>query len=195
MKIISFNNKENIFTRLSAAAIAFAASATLLCGCSSDTEKPTDGPVLQAGTVEISLTELQKNDYAVTVPISITGHSGFTGVHFGVLFDSRIKPTSGYKTGVLTEIDILSADALNEEKCFYWTSIISNPDTVTGQTPVCEQEGEFWNITFQLPENAASGDIFSIKIPVDGIGNEGVSIVQEETVTPQTIEGAIQITG
>ncbi|MBQ8687688.1 MAG: hypothetical protein IJ512_03940 [Ruminococcus sp.] len=192
--------RKHFFTRTLTAIMMAAAMLVPMTGCNSDPESgsqassASNSVVLQAETVAIPLAQLQENDYKVSVPITITGHSGFTAVNFGILFDERIAPLNGKKSGILTDIEVLSADALNEDLHFYWTSLLSNPDTITGETPVCQQEGEFWNVTFQLPEDAAAGDVFAVEIPVDGIGRESASVVQGESVTPVCMNGEIQVT-
>ena len=120
--------------------------------------------------VEVTLDELQANDYMVTVPVTINNNdNGWDALAFGLSWNTSEITYAGNSRGqalinayVNDNIDISGSGFTisEDDKAKGWTAYASIPSS-TGPNYV-KGNGSIINIIFNINQNAQSGDIYYI---------------------------------
>ena len=102
-------------------------------------------------SVEISLADLQANNYTVPVYVELDQNAGITYAEWGAEYDSRCTVTSdSYDDNV--RFDVVCS--INDEKHFLWTAWAS--------ANLNERTGALTLLNVKLPEDAKAGDTFPV---------------------------------
>lgn len=155
-----------------------AAAVVATCAATMATSVSAAGGTLSVGSTEITLADLKKANYEVTLPISAS--ASFVSVAFGFSLDNG-----------LTYVD---ADA-NKGTCaaacvdgFVWYPIISTKEL---------KAGEVGYVTVKVPETAAEGDTFTLTATDTGkTGGKGTyKDATGADEVPSVVSGKITIVG
>lgn len=155
-----------------------AAAVVATCAATMATSVSAAGGTLSVGSTEITLADLKKANYEVTLPISAS--ASFVSVAFGFSLDNG-----------LTYVD---ADA-NKGTCaaacvdgFVWYPIISTKEL---------KAGEVGYVTVKVPETAAEGDTFTLTATDTGkTGGKGTyKDATGADEVPSVVSGKITIAG
>ena len=126
---------------------------------------PTIGN-LEIGKVEVTLDELQANDYKVTVPITMKNNNdGWDSLAFGLSWNTSKITYSSCDYGSLffdafeNNIHISSSGLqISPDGSFAWTAYVTDPSS-SGPSYVVG-DGTVINVTFKINANAQSGDTY-----------------------------------
>ena len=150
--------------KLSAAFMA----AMMFAGAASALQVNAEGTtgILKAETVAISADQLAAQDYQVPVRLYIEENPGFAFMSFGFTYDERLSVVNYMESGVLleTENGAIKGVGDNPDLHLVWAGIMVNADSVTSEPIYCTEDGEYFVVTFQLPEDAKEGDVFEIEM-------------------------------
>ena len=156
---------------------------------------------LTMGTVELTLDELKAADYTVTVPVTLTGCSGFLGLGFGAGYN--VNEVTCSKTAVGTEVmmaaiaegcQIIAPPGINNEMGIAWVGMST---LGVGDMRYYCPGGNILNYTFKVNENAKPGDVYTITNIAD-TGKEVHSIYLDPSMAEyqcSLVSGAIIIKG
>ncbi|MBQ8687197.1 MAG: hypothetical protein IJ512_01455, partial [Ruminococcus sp.] len=175
---------------LSAAAVVAASAAVMAV--------PADAAsgTISAGQITLTLDELKAANYKVTVPLSISGNTGFHQLGFGIKYDSRLTLSGSKRTGILSDYEASVGAGSNVAESFFWGGIAVAPDSITAEQLYCEGDGDFWNLTFTVPETAVEGDTYPLTMAANGLdGTPSVIGGADGQGTPALVDGFIQIKG
>ena len=128
---------------------------------------PTLGS-LAIGKVEVTMDELQENNYQITVPVDISNNNnGWDALAFGMAWDTNEITYSSNSIGSLlleafgNNIEISgSGFQISQDDMKGWTIYVSIPSS-DGPTYV-KGDGSILNVTFKVNENAQPNDIYYI---------------------------------
>lgn len=122
--------------------------------------------VLKAETVAVTLDQLAAQDYQVPVKLFIEENPGFSFMSFGFTYDERLSVANYRESGVLLETPngVIKGVGDNPDLHLVWAGIMVNADAVTSEPVYCTDDGEYFLVTFQLPEDAKDGDVFEIEM-------------------------------
>ncbi|MDE5791910.1 MAG: hypothetical protein K2H66_00105 [Oscillospiraceae bacterium] len=101
-------------------------------------------------SVEISLEDLQAQNYVVPVMITLDENAGISYAEWGALVDSRCTFTADN-----SEMDLSVYYSINEEQNFMWTAWSSG-------SQIKEGEADLLKLEVTLPQDAAVGDKYEI---------------------------------
>ena len=150
--------------KLSAAFMA----AMMFAGAASALQVNAEGTtgILKAETVAISADQLAAQDYQVPVRLYIEENPGFAFMSFGFTYDERLSVVNYKESGVLleTENGAIKGVGDNPDLHLVWAGIMVNADSDTSEPIYCTEDGEYFVVTFQLPEDAKEGDVFEIEM-------------------------------
>lgn len=102
-------------------------------------------------SVEVTLEELQAQDYVVPVMIRITENSGITYAEWGALVDERCQFTADNH-----KLDYAVYYSINDEKHFMWTAWSSGAELM-------DSTGGLLKLEVIVPEDAVVGDHYGIE--------------------------------
>ena len=155
-----------------------AAAVVATCAATMATSVSAAGGTLSVGSTEITLADLKKANYEVTLPISAS--ASFVSVAFGFSLDNGLS--------------YVDADA-NKGTCaaacvdgFVWYPIISTKEL---------KAGEVGYVTVKVPETAAEGDTFTLTATDTGkTGGKGTyKDASGADEVPAVVSGKITIAG
>lgn len=128
---------------------------------------PTFGS-LAIGKVEVTMDELQENNYQITVPVDISNNNnGWDALAFGMAWDTNEITYSSNSIGSLlleafgNNIEISgSGFQISQDDMKGWVTYVSIPSS-DGPNYV-KGDGSILNVTFKVNENAQPNDIYYI---------------------------------
>ncbi len=124
--------------------------------------------VAQVDSVEISLEELQANDYQISIPMRYIQNSGFTAMSFGIKTDSSLLQLESCQSDTSM---LLCASTISHEKDMVWLSLLSQQgDLWTGYEDYTGEE--FCTLTFTISPDVQPGDVMEIYgVYTDAVGD------------------------
>lgn len=155
-----------------------AAAVVATCAATMATSVSAAGGTLSVGSTEITLADLKKANYEVTLPISAS--APFVSVAFGFSLDNGL-------TYVEADANKGTCAAAHVEG-FVWYPIISTKEL---------KAGEIGYVTVKVPETAAEGDTFTLTATDTGkTGGKGTyKDATGADEVPSVVSGKITIAG
>ena len=148
---------------ISASAMVAASAAVFAVPANAAGEVPG---TLTIGTVELTLDELKAADYTVTVPVTLTGSSGFLGLGFGVGYN--VNEVTVSKSAIGMEVmmaaagegcQVVAPAGINNDMGITWVGM----GTIgVGDMRYYCPGGNVVNFTFKVNEGAKPGDVYTL---------------------------------
>lgn len=150
--------------KITAALMAAMLFAGAIPAATADADEKTG--VLKAETVAVTLDQLEAQDYQVPVKLFIEENPGFAFMSFGFSYDERLTVENYMESGVLleTENGVIKGVGDNPDLHLVWAGIMVNADAATSEPVYCRDDGEYFLVTFKVPEDAKEGDVFEIEM-------------------------------
>ncbi len=175
-----------------AAAVCAAGALTMPCHAAGK-------PIVEIGTVSITMEELAAEDYQIVVPVTITGSGGW----------KEIAHVANYDVEEMTIVECVSGvaiwDALAEGIQAYYVPVENNeagimcgagsvmPNTSSAE-PEYAGDGVLVNMTFKINENAEDGDVYRITTADESNGLPmSITTKEDGKITPEFLGGAVII--
>ncbi len=152
------------------------------------------GIILAIDTVEVTPGELAANNNRVFVNISIKNNPGFIAIGGNIKYDERLTLRSSKESGILIDDSFNVVTYLGGALGYINLAFYLESEIPTDEPVMCEDDGVFWTLCFELPEDAAVGDEYYL--PIDDEKNEELIsdvITYEGTVVPTLIDGKITV--
>ncbi len=143
------------------------------------------------GDIEVTMEQLEKNYYEVTLPLTITKNSGFFSLSFGVSWDTaQIEPldASAFKAGTLG-----LQSTFYPEKDMVWLTFIS----VDPYTDYIYDGNMLGSLKLLVSEDVQPGDVIPIMIETTAKNGSAASALNAQDVPtiPLLQAGSIRIAG
>ena len=152
---------------------------------------------LVAGTVEISISELENSDYSVVIPVSAEDTGGWYALCYGFSYDPAVLTAERVYVSPEAAEEVAAAEGelknfpvINAEKGIVWDSVL--PSVYAG---VSCPDGVFAYIEFTVDRCAKPGDVFEIKLLVNHNDNYQEIETEQGAGICTLVDGAIIISG
>lgn len=153
--------------------------------------------VLAAGTVEISLDDLQAADYKVSVPVSVSETGGWYTLGYGISYDPSqltaydvtVDPVLASKVAEAGG-SLKNYPAINKEEGVIWDAALPGINR-----DVSCPDGVFVYVDFVVNQNAQPGDVYDVILLESNNGNyQEIEAAQGEGCC-RRVNGAVLISG
>ncbi len=155
-----------------------------LTAFATDSAETSDATII-IETVEVTPSELNSNNNCVYVYVSINNNPGFSAIGSNLKYDERLTPISSKQSDMLLSDDYNLIRPIGAAEGYINMSFVIDYDSTKAY---CEDDGRFWKMCYELPEDAAVGDEYVINFA--GISDTEMA-TKNDHIIPTCVDGKI----